>query len=156
VATVVAKLLALFRPEVAIFGEKDWQQLQVISRLNADLGLGAQVVGMPIIREADGLAMSSRNSYLAGDERRRALAISRGLLAAQALAQRGVAEVARLLAAVRGELAAAEIREDYVEVVHPTLLQPLDRLEPGAPARALVAGFVGATRLIDNLALELK
>src|SRR4051812_43140506 len=83
VATVVAKLLALFRPDVALFGEKDYQQLQVISRLAADLELGAQIVGMPTIREQDGLAMSSRNSYLSADERTRALGLSRGLFAAQ-------------------------------------------------------------------------
>jgi len=81
VATVVAKLLALFRPHVALFGEKDYQQLQLIHRLNADLELGAEIVGMPTIREPDGLAMSSRNTHLSADERRRALGISRGLFA---------------------------------------------------------------------------
>ena len=100
VATVVAKLLALFRPHVALFGEKDFQQLQVITRLNADLDLGAQIVGMPTIRESDGLAMSSRNSYLSADERRRALGLSKGLFAAQTLAGEGQTDVAKLLLAM--------------------------------------------------------
>jgi pantoate--beta-alanine ligase len=83
VATVVTKLLALFRPNVALFGEKDYQQLQVIKALNRDLELGVEIVGIPTVREADGLAMSSRNAYLKGDERQRALGLSKGLFAAQ-------------------------------------------------------------------------
>ena len=93
---MVAKLLALFRPQVALFGEKDYQQLQVISRLNADLELGAEIVGMPTVREADGLAMSSRNSYLSPEERQRAPALSRGLFSAQALAKQGDAALPEL------------------------------------------------------------
>ena len=153
VATVVTKLLALFRPDVALFGEKDYQQLQVISALNADLNLGAEIVGMPTIREADGLAMSSRNSYLSADERKRALGLSRGLFAAQQLARSGEADVAKLLAVIRAELAAVQAREDYVEICDARRLTPLTRLEKGTPARALVAAFMGNTRLIDNVAL---
>ncbi|HEY0880361.1 MAG TPA: pantoate--beta-alanine ligase [Archangium sp.] len=155
VATVVTKLLALFRPDVALFGEKDYQQLQVISRLNDDLELGVEIVGMPTIREADGLAMSSRNSYLSSDERQRALAISKGLFAARDAAKGGEAEVSRLVAAVRAELVRVQAREDYVELVDAKSLAPLTRLQKGVPARALVAAFVGTTRLIDNLAIEL-
>lgn len=153
VATVVAKLLALFRPDVALFGEKDYQQLQVIRRLNADLELGAEIVGMPTIRESDGLAMSSRNAYLAADERQRALALSRGLFAARDAAAKGEGNVATLVGLVRAQLVHAAIREDYVELRHAESLAPLEVLEPGVPARLLVAAFLGKTRLIDNLAI---
>ena len=149
VATVVTQLFALIRPAVALFGEKDWQQLQVIRRLAIDLHLGVEVVGMPIVREADGLALSSRNAYLSPAERQRALALSRGLSSARALWASGVREVEPLCAAVRAELRAAEVREDYVELVEPTTLIPLPAAEQ-ADARLLVAGFVGNTRLIDN------
>ena len=155
VATVVAKLLALFRPDVALFGEKDYQQLQVITALNADLELGAQIVGMPTIRETDGLAMSSRNSYLSADERRRALGLSRGLFAAQQQASAGEADVAKLLAVIRAELQGVQAREDYVEIVDARRLTALPKLQKEVPARALVAAFVGKTRLIDNVALQL-
>lgn len=151
VATVVAKLLALFRPNVALFGEKDYQQLQVITRLNADLELGAEIIGMPTIRETDGLAMSSRNSYLNADERQRALGLSKGLFAAQKQAAAGEGEVSTLLATIRHELAAVHAREDYVEICDASSMQPLTRLEHGVPARALVAAFMGTTRLIDNV-----
>lgn len=155
VATVVAKLLALFRPEVALFGEKDFQQLQVITRLAADLELGVEIVGMPTIREPDGLAMSSRNSYLSAEERQRALGLSRGLFSALRLAAGGEADVAKLLAAIRQELVKVQAREDYVEIVDSSRLASLSRLEQGAPARALIAAFIGKTRLIDNVALPL-
>ena len=153
VATVVTKLLALFRPDVALFGEKDYQQLRVIHTLNDDLNLGVEVVGLPTVREPDGLAMSSRNSYLKPDERQRALALSRGLRRAQAAAQGGERSAAALKALVRAELEAAAAREDYVEVVDAHSLKPLEALVPGQPARALVAAFVGQTRLIDNVSL---
>ena len=155
VATVVAKLLALFRPDVALFGEKDFQQLQVITRLNADLELGAEIVGMPTSREPDGLAMSSRNSYLSAEERQRALGLTRGLFAAQKLAAGGEAEVAKLVAAIRHELVSVQAREDYVEIVDASCLTALSRLEKNAPARALIAAFIGKTRLIDNVGLQL-
>jgi len=154
VATVVTKLLALFRPDVALFGEKDYQQLQVITRLNADLDLGAEIVGQPTVREGDGLAMSSRNAYLSKDERVRALALSRGLFEAQALVKEGERDAAKLVAAMRKRLTEAEVREDYVAVVDAVSLEPLTTLTPGTKARALVAGFLGTTRLIDNVALE--
>lgn len=153
VATVVTKLLALFRPQVALFGEKDFQQLKVIEALNRDLDLGCEIVGMPIIRESDGLAMSSRNAYLKPDERQQALALSRGLNAAQALVHGGEGAADVLVAAIRDALQAAKVREDYVEIVDAMTLRPISRVEPGLPSRALVAGFVGATRLIDNMSL---
>jgi pantoate--beta-alanine ligase len=150
VATVVTKLLAMFRPTVALFGEKDYQQLQVIRALNRDLELGCEILGMPIIREPDGLAMSSRNVYLSPDERARALAISRGLRAAQHLQRNGVVQARELVMAVRQELELAQIREDYVELVDASTLQPLTEVREGQAARLLVAGFLGTTRLIDN------
>jgi pantoate--beta-alanine ligase len=156
VATIVAKLFGLFRPDVALFGEKDYQQLQVITRMNEDLELGVQVVGMPTIREPDGLAMSSRNSYLTADERVRALALSKGLFAAQQLAAHGHAQSASLVACVREQLRAHDLREDYVEVRDATSLEPQVALTPGRPARLLVAAFVGKTRLIDNVELQLQ
>jgi len=150
VATVVTKLLCLLRPHVALFGEKDYQQLQVIRALERDLHLGVEIVGMPTLREADGLAMSSRNAYLSPEERQRALSLSRGLAAAQALVRSGEREAGAVVAAVRKELQAANVREDYVELVDASTLLPLRSLAPGQVARLLVAAFVGNTRLIDN------
>jgi pantoate--beta-alanine ligase len=154
VATVVTKLLTLLRPQFAIFGEKDYQQLQVIRALNRDLHLGAEIVGMPTVREADGLAMSSRNAYLTPNQRQRATALWRGLQAAQRLAFRGVSEAASLKEAVRQELQAAQIREDYVELVDASSLEPIDSLAFAKQARILLAAYLGTTRLIDNIGLE--
>jgi pantoate--beta-alanine ligase len=151
VATVVAKLLHLTRPHAAFFGEKDFQQLAVIRAMVKDLAFGVEVVGMPIVREPDGLALSSRNSYLSVDERARALALSRALLEAAAAAGRGERDASRLRAAARERLAAAGARIDYVEIVHPDTLAPVARAEPGSVM--LLAAFVGATRLIDNARL---
>jgi len=153
VATVVAKLLAMFRPHVALFGEKDYQQLQVIKALNADLNLGVEILGMPTVREADGLALSSRNTYLSADERRQALALSRGLKAAQQLAKAGERDATVLVERIRSFLRDAKLREDYVAVVNAQTLRAVPMLEPGVAARALVAAFVGNTRLIDNLSV---
>ncbi|NTX55677.1 pantoate--beta-alanine ligase [Myxococcus sp. CA039A] len=153
VATIVTQLLALFRPEAALFGEKDYQQLQVIRALNRDLHLGADIVGMPTVREPDGLAMSSRNAYLSSEERQRALSLSRGLRAALTLLQGGRRDAEALTGAVRHELSSAGLREDYVELVDAQRLTPLASVAPGQAARLLVAAFSGNTRLIDNMAL---
>ncbi|MFL5356708.1 pantoate--beta-alanine ligase [Archangium sp.] len=150
VATVVTKLLCLFKPHVALFGEKDYQQLQVIRALERDLNLGVDIVGMPTVREPDGLAMSSRNAYLSPEERHRALALSRGLSAARELCRNGTRESSALVGAVRRELEAVGLREDYVELVDATSLTPLSAVIPGQAARMLVAAFAGNTRLIDN------
>ncbi len=151
VATVVAKLFGLSRPHVALFGEKDWQQLQVLRRMSVDLDMGVDVVGMPIVREADGLAMSSRNAYLTADERGRAVAISRALGEAGRRAGQGERDPSVLASGVRAAIEAAGMRLDYVELVHPETLRPVERAVPGT--RALAAVFLGRTRLIDNLAL---
>jgi len=153
VATVVTKLLSILRPDVALFGEKDYQQLQVVRRLNADFNLGSQIVAVPTVREPDGLAMSSRNAYLSPADRGRALAIVRGLLRSQQLVAEGVRQSRDLLAAIRSELARAQLREDYVAIVDAETLAPLEQLE-SRPARALVAAFAGNTRLIDNVGLD--
>jgi pantoate--beta-alanine ligase len=138
---------------VALFGEKDYQQLQVIRALNRDLHLGVDIIGMPTVREPDGLALSSRNAYLSPEERRRALSLSRGLKAAQALLREGTREADALVGAVRRELEAAGLREDYVALVDAEQLRPLVTVAPGQAARLLVAAFSGTTRLIDNMPL---
>lgn len=155
VATVVAKLLSIFRPGFAVFGEKDYQQLQVIRRLNADLNLGAQIIAVPTVREPDGLAMSSRNAYLSAADRSRAVAISRGLRRCQQLAAEGLRESSQLVAVLRDELSRAQLREDYLAIVDAETLVPLERLG-STPARALVAAFTGSTRLIDNIGLDTR
>jgi pantoate--beta-alanine ligase len=151
VATVVAKLFNLTRPHVALFGEKDFQQLAVIRAMVRDLAMGVEVVGMPIVREPDGLARSSRNSYLSPDERTRALAISRALREAAEAAGRGERDAAALRARARARLEEVDARVDYVELVHPDSLAPVARADAGSVM--LIAAHVGGTRLIDNVRL---
>jgi pantoate--beta-alanine ligase len=151
VATVVAKLFNLSRPHLAFFGEKDFQQLAVIRAMVRDLAFGVEIVGMPIVRERDGLALSSRNAYLSPADRERALALSRALREAADRAAAGERDAERLRAGARERLAAAGARVDYVEIVEPSALAPVARAEPGSVM--LLAAFVGATRLIDNLRL---
>ncbi len=151
VATVVLKLLHLSRPHLALFGEKDWQQLQVIRAMVRDLDLDVEIAGLPIVREADGLALSSRNAYLSPEERRRALWLSRALFEARDRAGRGERDASALAAGARRAIEAAGLRVDYVEIVHPETLQPVGEAAPGS--RMLVAAFAGSTRLIDNLGL---
>ncbi|MGH7025287.1 MAG: pantoate--beta-alanine ligase [Caulobacteraceae bacterium] len=153
VATIVAKLLLQTGPDVACFGEKDYQQLQVIRRLALDLDLPVEIVGAPIMRDADGLALSSRNAYLTPAERRIAPALRRALQdAADALA--GGADVAGAEADAREAIATAGFAKvDYVEARGPC---DLERLGPGpltGPARILAAARIGRTRLIDNIAV---
>jgi pantoate--beta-alanine ligase len=151
VATVVCKLFNVVRPHVALFGEKDFQQLAVVRRMAADLDMGVEILGMPTVREPDGLAMSSRNAYLSPQERQRALALSRGLAAARALFEAGERAAAPLVAAVRAALEGQVDRVDYVELRDAASLAPVTRLE--GPGVVLIAAFVGATRLIDNARL---
>ena len=151
VATVVAKLLIAVMPDVALFGEKDYQQLAVIRRLVVDLGLAIEVVGVPIVRDADGLALSSRNAYLAPDQRRRAVAMPQSLIAARdAIRSGGVVD--ELLGQARATLEAAGFSAiDYFALVDAATLEPIDTLD--RPARLAAAAKMGATRLIDNLAV---
>ena len=153
VLTVVAKLLGLVQPDVAIFGEKDYQQLVLIRRMVADLCLPVEVVGGATRREADGLAMSSRNGYLDSEQRLRAVSLSRTLYAAQAVARWGY-DVA--LEAARAEQRRAHgVDLDYLVITDPDLDDLPADLPDGTPARILIAARVGGTRLIDNLALTL-
>lgn len=151
VATVVAKLFNLTLPHVALFGEKDYQQLAVLRAMARDLSFGIELVGMPIVRERDGLALSSRNAYLSPSERVTALSLSRALLAAREAAAAGERDPEALRAGARAAIGAAGARVDYVEICHPETLAPVARAEPGSVM--LVAAFVGKTRLIDNVKL---
>lgn len=153
VATIVLKLFLLIPADFAYFGRKDYQQTMVVRRMVFDLSVPITVRVCATIREADGLALSSRNRYLQPAERLRALAISRGMFAARELFVAGERRVAALRQRVLDELRRAEITEiDYVAVADPdTLLEPDELSGPGV---ALVAARVGSTRLIDNLALE--
>ena len=152
VATVVAKLFAQVRPDVALFGEKDYQQLAVIRRMVRDLDMAIEIIGVPTQRDADGLALSSRNAYLSAEERIAARALPRVLgETAQAIREGG--DVATALAAAAAKLASAGFDAvDYVELREADTLAPLDRLD--RPARLLAAARIGKTRLIDNLAVS--
>jgi len=152
VATVVLKLLNLTRPDVAVFGEKDAQQLLVVERMVHDLDVDVQVVGVPIKRDDDGLALSSRNAYLDPAARARALVLSRALRAGVGAADRGPAAV---LAASRAVLAHADdIEVDYLVLVDPTTVESVGPGHSG-PARLLVAARVAGVRLIDNTAVTI-
>lgn len=153
VAQVVSKLFHVVGPTHAFFGEKDYQQLAVLRRMVRDLDFDIEVVGCPLVREADGLAMSSRNAYLSVEERERALALSRGLFAARALFAAGERAADRLVQRVRKELEAVDAAIDYVEVVDAATLEPQAGRTLATPAVIAVAASIGATRLIDNVTL---
>ncbi len=153
VLTVVAKLLGLVRPDVAVFGQKDYQQLVLVRRMVADLCLGVEVVGAETRREPDGLALSSRNRYLDTDQRLEAVALSRALRSAQVDAERGVDAA---LGAARAALRATHgVDLDYLVVTDPDLGDLPTDVPPGTEARILVAARLGSTRLIDNLPLTI-
>lgn len=152
VLTVVAKLFGLVRPDIAVFGQKDYQQLTLVRRMTQDLCLGVEVVGAPTTREPDGLALSSRNRYLEPEQRRQAAALSRALRAAQEHAPYGVAAArSAAMSVLRTESAVAL---DYLAITDPAL-GDLPEDAAGVDGRILVAAKVGSTRLIDNLALVL-
>ncbi len=153
VATVVAKLFNATLSEVAVFGQKDYQQVMVIRRMVRDLAFPVRIVAAPIVREPDGLAMSSRNVNLSDDERRRALSLPRALVAAREAARAGETDAAVLVAMVAEAVTAAGGRVDYVEVVDAETLEPyLAGGEIRGPAVIAAAAFFGQTRLIDNQA----
>ncbi|HXK17938.1 MAG TPA: pantoate--beta-alanine ligase [Polyangiaceae bacterium] len=154
VATVVTKLLAVAGPCTAVFGRKDYQQLKIIERLARDLLLPVEVVGEPTVRDADGLALSSRNAYLSADERARALAIPRALALAAAAFDAGERRAGALIEPVRLALRDAGLRADYADIADPQELSPF-AADAGVGERALIAlaAFCGTTRLIDNLVL---
>ena len=152
VATVVTKLFTLCEPDVAVFGQKDAQQAAVIRRFTADLNLPVEIVVAPIVREADGLAMSSRNVYLSPEERAQATVLKRALDRASAAYARGERDAESLLGLIRDILSTAPLcRLDYAACVDDATLEPLTRIE--RPALLALAAFFGTTRLIDNARL---
>jgi len=151
VATVVAKLLLSLRPDVALFGEKDFQQLAVIRRMVADLNIAVEIVGVPTVREPDSLALSSRNAHLSPDERNRAVALPRALEAARDAIIDGVDVRGVLGEAEDSLLEAGFFKVDYFALVDAVTLEPLDR--PSGEMRLIAAATMGTTRLIDNIAI---
>ena len=149
VTTVVAKLFIIVQPHVALFGCKDFQQLAVVRRMTADLNLPVEIIGMPIVREADGLAMSSRNVYLSAAERQQALSLSQALGRGRQLAADGVRQAGEVLTALRTMIEAQPAaRIDYLRICHRATLQEQERID--ADSVLLLAVFIGKTRLIDN------
>ena len=152
VTTVVAKLFHVIEPDAAFFGQKDAAQVAIIRRMVRDLNLPVEIVVCPIVREPDGLAMSSRNAYLDPEQRKRALLLHGSLLHVQRLVDAGEREAAKLVVAGREAFAAeGSVRLDYFELVDPDTLDPVEDVSGGA--LAAVAAFVGSTRLIDNILL---
>ena len=153
VATVVAKLLCAIRPDLALFGEKDFQQLAVIRRMTQDLQIGVEILGVGTVRDKDGLALSSRNAYLSPDERGKAVELPRTLDVTAKRVLSGT-PVPQALADAEARLKAAGFsRVDYVALVNALTLDPLDR--PVGPMRLIAAAVIGKTRLIDNIAVDL-
>ena len=154
-ATVVAKLLISTSPNFAIFGEKDWQQLAIVRQLERDLGIGVEIIGYPTVREADGLAMSSRNRLLSDDGRARAVALPEALEEARAAIESGEhILVSTLLAVARAKLAGAGFTAvDYLALIDADTLEPLDHAH--GTMRLIAAATIGGTRLIDNVRVEM-
>ena len=154
IATVLTKLFAIVRPDVAYFGQKDFQQLRVVQTVARDLRLGVRIAGCPTVREPDGLAMSSRNRYLSTVDRRAALALSRGLFRARELWEGGTREPDRLRNAVVRYTEGPGVSIEYVSAADPLSLEELAR--PAERAVVSLAARVGKTRLIDNVLLGMK
>lgn len=149
VATVVAKLFTQVQPDIALFGQKDYQQLQVVTQMAKDLDLGVKVIGIPTVREKDGLALSSRNAYLSEAERKTAPTLAHVLKASAARIAKGE-PIEMVLEEGAGEIIRAGFALDYLEARHAVTLKPIASLKDG-PIRLLVAAKIGKTRLIDNL-----
>ncbi|NPA95165.1 MAG: pantoate--beta-alanine ligase [Thermodesulfobacteria bacterium] len=154
VATVVAKLFNIVQPDLAIFGEKDFQQLQVIRRMTADLNFPIEIVGAPIFREPDGLAMSSRNTYLSREERKSAICLFKALqLAKRLVAENKVTTASQLQRALADFIESFPFTQiDYIFVGDPELLEPVNEIR--LPLLVALAVFVGKTRLIDNILIR--
>ena len=153
VSTVVTKLLNLAGADRAYFGEKDWQQLQVVKALARDLDIPTEIIGLPIVREPDGLALSSRNVRLSSEQRSAALVLSRALDSAQALAESGVRDASQIADGMRRMIEAQPLAAlDYAVVTAPDTLQEVDEVDRGAIA--LVSATFGTIRLIDNRRLK--
>jgi pantoate--beta-alanine ligase len=155
VLTVVAKLLQLTRPDAAVFGEKDAQQLALVRRMAQDVDLGVEIVGLPTVRDPDGLAISSRNRFLSPAERQTALLLPAALRAGQEAAHAGPAAVLKAAGEILAATADPPLRLDYLALVDPDTFEEAGEDYAG-PARLLVAARVGTTRLIDNTALSLE
>jgi len=151
VATVVTKLLLAVRPDIAVFGEKDFQQLAVIRRLVADLNVAVEILGLPTVREEDGLALSSRNAYLSPDERGRAAALQRALSKAGDAIRAGAPVASALQEAKQALVDAGFLKIDYLALVDAATLEPLDGAR--GEMRLIAAAKIGSTRLIDNIAV---
>lgn len=157
VATVVLKLLNIVGPDLAYFGEKDYQQLLVIRRMVRDLDVPVEIRGVPTVREPDGLALSSRNRYLDPDQREAAAVLFRALQAAIGASEQGERSTDRIRQILRRTVESEQRAElDYAEVVDAETLEPLSRIEASRPVRALVAARVGPARLIDNAGLPVS
>ena len=153
VCTVVTKLLNIAAPDKAFFGQKDAQQLAVIKRMVRDLNMDVEIVGCPIVREEDGLARSSRNTYLSAEERKAALILSRTIALGQKLVQEGEKDANALVEAMKRNIESEPLaRIDYVEAVDGINMQPVDKLE--GSVLVAMAVYIGKTRLIDNFILE--
>jgi pantoate--beta-alanine ligase len=155
VLTVVAKLLQLTRPDAAVFGEKDAQQLALVRRMAQDVDLGVEIVGLPTVRDPDGLAISSRNRFLSPAERQTALLLPAALRAGQEAAHAGPAAVLKAAGEILATIADPPLRLDYLALVDPDTFEEAGEDYAG-PARLLVAARVGTTRLIDNTPLSLE
>jgi pantoate--beta-alanine ligase len=155
VATVVLKLFNIIQPDFAFFGQKDAQQVTIIKRFVKDLCLDTEIIACPIVRETDGLAMSSRNAYLTKEEREAATVLSRALQEAQRLYQVGEREVTKIISAIRQLIEAEPLaRIDYIGIIDPNKLTPLSTLEDDTPVLIALAVFLGRARLIDNITLN--
>jgi pantoate--beta-alanine ligase len=153
VATVVTKLFNAVRPDIGIFGEKDYQQLQVIRRLARDLNFAVEIVGHPIVREPDGLAMSSRNAYLGFDEREAAVCLSRALRKAACLVEEGIIDGTEIVTAAKSEIDREPLATlEYVRLCDPETLEDLERIQDSALLALAVR--IGKARLIDNTVLK--
>jgi pantoate--beta-alanine ligase len=155
VCTVVLKLFEIVRPDIAFFGQKDAQQAIILRTMARDLNLDVRIEVLPIVREADGLAMSSRNLYLSADEKRAALVLSRSLVVAKSLIDGGERNAGNVLAALRRMISGEPLaRIDYIEAVAPESLDPVREIAEGT--LIALAVFIGKTRLIDNLIVQLE
>lgn len=154
VTTVCTKLFNIVAPDVAFFGQKDAQQATVIQRMVVDLNQPLEIRVCPIVREDDGLAMSSRNKYLSTDQRQRALCLYRALMQCQSQAGEGETETAGLIEAMRQIIEQQQGKVDYISIVDPQTLEPVEDIAP--KALVLLAVYIGPTRLIDNLLIDLN
>lgn len=153
VTTVVLKLFNIVKPDIAIFGEKDYQQLQVIKRMVKDLNLDVKIVGAPTVRESDGLAMSSRNTYLLPEERESALSLYKSLLLAKELIKKGEREAKNIKKQMENFIHSFPFTKvQYIEFVHPETLEPVEIIDQ--PVVCALAVYVGKARLIDNMLIN--